>query len=224
MRLRDILQTLKQLPANLVKNSKVKISIPGVFDWEISGENLLALYKRSAILSQVVATAFNDRRIYSQDEPHELRFVEPPERKSVCLKAIELADEGIDKAVNSLSSGSAEELKLVDLLLSIKTMNKSAKDKSLQVPELEEYNKWVLEIGGDSTEKMTDEEHRQAYIEVIKELRVHTLPLWESLVDLLPSGHVLEIASQHLESGRRSVGLDKGEVEQTWELKIGDAQ
>jgi hypothetical protein len=117
-----------------------------------------------------------------------------------------------------LSGGTGPELKLFDLLLSVSTRAKLAADAFRDIPELDAYNAWVRDIGGDSSEKMTDTEHLEQYNKAIRDLRVQTYPLWEAVIDLLPSGLVFETASKNLESGRKNLKLDKSDIEPPWEL------
>jgi hypothetical protein len=216
MRIRDILQMIKTLGRNLANSVKLKLKPDGTPEIEISGEGLLDLHARSILLSKLVADGFNKRRIFWEDTGHELSFVEPRQRTGVCTAAVKNASAAIDTAISEISGGSGAELKLVDILLAISTKLRQADGEFLNVPDLEKYNAWVLNIGGDASEKMTAEEHLQKYIEVIRSLRQNTYPLWESIIDLLPDGEVSKEAVQCLKNGRKSVELDSAETEPKW--------
>jgi hypothetical protein len=218
MRIRDIVQTLSQLSSNLVSGTTVKGTIPGIAEIEVSGQGLLELHKLHILVAKVVSTAFNQRRIYWHAEDHELKFIEPANRKKVCIDSMKTANTAIDTALSDLTHGTPAEATLADLLLAISTANKLITDRFFEIPELSDYNAWVLDIGGEANEKMTDEEHRLEYVKVIRDLRVKTYPLWESIIDLLPAGNVLQSATESLQLGRKGLGLDQSEVEQPWEL------
>jgi hypothetical protein len=185
-----------------------------------SGTGLLELHKHEAILVNAVMSSFNQRRIYWHDEAYELRFLPPSDRKRVCVSTIETANTAVRQAVGSSSGGTGAELKLIDLLLTISPRAKLAADQFLEIPEKDAYNTRVLNTGGDSSEKMSDEEHRELYHKVIRDLRVQTYPLWESIIDLLPSGLVFETASKNLETGRNCFTLDRSEIEQPLEIDL----
>ena len=218
MRIRDIVKTLSQLSSNLVSGTTVKGIIPGIAEIQVSGQGLLELHKLNILTAKVVSTAFNQRRIYWHAGDHEVRFIEPANRKKVCIDSMKTANTAIDTALSDLTHGTPAEATLADLLLAISTANKLITDRFFEIPELSDYNAWVLNIGGEANEKMTDEEHRLEYVKVIRDLRVKTYPLWESIIDLLPAGNVLQGATECLQVGRKGLGLDQSEVEQPWEL------
>ena len=104
------------------------------------------------------------------------------------------------------------------MLLALSSILKATRDQIAQLPSVDDYNKWVLEIGGDESEKTSSAEQLEEYFEAIRGLRLRTYPLWSSLIDLLPDGEVAREARQKYAGGLRSFQLDSSTVEPNWAL------
>lgn len=177
---------------------------------------MLDLHQNSIAVSKLVATGFNKRRLLWEDLKHELSFVDQDKRTGVCLASLTQSDAAIGQLIEDTHGSSGSDLKLIDLLLSLQSMLKSAGDQFREVPEVKAYSAWVWETGVRSSEYTTPQEQLEDYLKVVRELRRRTYPIWSSLIDLLPDGLVRTEAESKFASGLKSVGLDSLSVEPDW--------
>ena len=216
MRIRDFLVMANNFGEKVMENLKIKFKPDGLPEVELSLKCLLELHGKSIFMSKLVARAFNERRIFWEDSKHELSFVLDAKQKEVCLEALENATRALDATLKDLQGADRAALELVDLFLALSSMVKTTRDRIAQIPSVDEYNAWVLEIGGDQSEKTSSAEQLEEYLEVIRDLRLRTYPLWSSLIDLLPDGEVAREARQKYADGLRSFQLDSSTVEPNW--------
>jgi hypothetical protein len=213
MRMRDILQVLKNIASNVTVKLDASGGLPSV---ELSGKGVLELHANSIWLANVIADGFIKPQIMHLDFKHEFRFVDPAKRGVVCLGALQAAAAAIQQGKALVTAKSAAEFAIVDLLVATEcVLVEAAKNV---IVNLKDYNDWVISIGGDASEKMSESEHLSSLIDVIKSTRAKTYPMWASLIDLLPDGATKSQAEQKFIQGCKTVGLDSQEVMPNWEI------
>jgi hypothetical protein len=220
MRIRDFLQMAKTLGLNVVNSLTLTFTAEGFPALKFSGEGLMNLHQNSILLSEFIATGFNERRILYIDFKHELHFVEQSERTKVCLASLDEIDDAIATVKDRGTSSSHQQLVLVDMLLAIKGMVQDARSGFLMIPNIAIYN--AMSDNKDD-EEMTSSEQLEQYFTVIRQLRLQTYPIFESLIDLVPGGFVKTRAQEQFAQGLKTVQLDSSAVEANWEILPAEA-
>ena len=154
-----------------------------------------------------------------EDVAHEFHFVPDDKLAFVCKEALSNAEAAVRRGRDQVPAHTSAEFAIVDLLIATEAILVGAKKS---VIDREDYNRWVREIGGDSSETMTVGEHLASCLEIVQKVRKETYPMWSSLIDLLPDGMTKEQATQKLRSGCKSVGLDTGDVLPDWQVSANN--
>jgi len=217
MRMSDVLQLLKNLTSNITVKLDGTTMLPS---FEFSGKGILELHANNILIANVVGDAFLKPRIMWEDFEHEFHFVDPAKRGVVCRDALMNAAAALKQAREQVAGHTSAEFAIVDLLVAMESVIEVAAKNV--VSSREDYNNWVLSIGGGADEKMSEDEHLASLIDDVRGVRRNTYPLWYSLTDLLPDGATKTQAEQKLRDGCKTVGLDTGEIIPNWQLAPED--
>jgi hypothetical protein len=213
MRMRDVLQLLKNVTSNVTVQLDGATMLPGL---ELSGKGILDLHANSIWIANVVGDAFLKPRIMWEDFNHEFHFVHPAERGTVCRDALLMAATALREVRIQVAGHTSAEFAVVDLLVAMESVIDVAARNVLV--SRDEYNAWVINTGGNADEKMSEDEHLAALVDIIRNVRRDTYPLWYSLIDLLPEGVTKTQAEQKLKQGCKTVEMDTGDITPNWQI------
>jgi hypothetical protein len=214
MRMRDILQMLKNISSNvkITLDPKNGFLPTVVFD----SKGILDLHANSIWLVNVISEGFIQPRIMHEDLAHEFKFVQPSERGIVCREAFEEAAAAVKQGKQLVTGVGSTEFAIIDLLSSTENILVEA-SKSV-ITDVNDYNNWILSTGGDADEKMSEQGHLNALLKDIQNVRLKALPLWSFLIDLLPDSTTKTQAEEKLLKGCRTVGLDTQQIILDWQI------
>lgn len=218
MRIRDFIKLPAKVIANLIGSATLVFTPEGEVGFKLTPGAVMNIHQNSIVLSKLIANGFNMRRLFWEDLKHELQFVPQEMRTEACLGSLKEADAALATVIEGTSDSGGYELELVDMLLSLRSSLKWARDEFVKIPDVEKYNTWTREIGGDSGEGMTSHEQLQEYFRVIQQTRMRTYPIWQTLIDLLPAGNVKTEAETKFAQGLKTVEVDSASVESDWEI------
>lgn len=108
------------------------------------------------------------------------------------------------------------EFAIIDLLSA--TENILVEASKNVITDINDYNNWALNTGGGADEKISEQEHLNALLGDIQNVRLRALPLWSFLIDLLPDSTTKTQAEEKLLKGCRTVGLDTQQVIPDWQI------
>jgi hypothetical protein len=215
MRMADVLQLLKNVTSNVTIKLDGKTMFPSI---ELSGKGLLELHGDSIWVAGIVGDGFLKPRILWEDFAHEFKFVEPAKRGVVCRDALMNAAAALKqgRGQGQVTGRTSAQFAIVDLLVAAEATLEVASRE--MVVERDDYNRWVLGTGGGNEEKMSEDEHLASLVETVRNVRLKTLPIWSSLIDLLPDGATKAQADEKLRSGYKTVGLDGLDTMPDWQV------
>jgi len=213
MRMRDVLQLLKNLGTNVTIKMSGTMWLPSI---ELSGKGILDLHANSIWVANLIGDGFLKSRIMWQDSAHEFRFISPDNRGTACRDALVKVATALQDARGKVTGQTSAEFAIIDLIVAVES-NISVAAKNV-IESRDNHNRWVREIGGEAGEKMTESEHLASLVETIRNVRRDTYPMWYSLIDLLPDGATKGQAEQNLRNGCKTVGLDTEEITPDWQV------
>lgn len=208
------MRNILQIPKHVLSSMKFKWGGNSIFpSIELTGAGLLELHSDSIWLVSTIGPSFLQPRILWENLAHEFKFIRPEKRGQVFQQALLESAEALKRALGAVPGKSGAHLVFVNSIVALESRLRVA---SKSVIDLDDYNKWVSDIGGDSSEKMSESEYFKDIIETIREVRLQTYPLWASLIALLPPGPVKAEAENRFREGCASVGLDTNDVIADW--------